>query len=197
MKKKLKNRYYLLRHGRTKYQKNKKEFIYPRDCTDKVSLSKKGRKQVKEKAKIIEDLKIDKIYSSDFLRTKQTAKIIKNGIGLDGKIVFTDKLRDIDLGAWHERKKEDFYSQFPVKKEGDFNKTPEKGESLNQVQERMWSYLVEIDKNNQRNNILIISHRDPLWLLFGKLNNIDKSELIKIKKDKKNFFRTAELIKLI
>ena len=52
------------------------------------------------------------------------------------------------------------------------------------------------DKNNQENNILIISHRDPLWLLYGKFHNIDKINLIKIKKDKENFFRTAELIKL-
>lgn len=194
---KLKNTYYLLRHGRTKYQKDKRGYTYPRDCTDKVSLSKEGERQVKQKARLIEDLGIDKIYSSDFLRTKQTAEIVKSGIDFDEKIVFTSKLRDIDLGVWHERKKEDFYNKFPVESEDDFDKIPGKGESLNQVQERMWNYLLEIDKNNQENNILIISHRDPLWLLVGKLNNFDKSELIKIKKDKKNYFRTAELIKLI
>ncbi len=188
---KLKNKYYILRHGKTDYQINKKEKIYPRDCTDKVPLSEVGRKDVKESAKKLKDVKITAIFSSDFLRTKQTAEIVKETIGFDKEIVFDKRLRDLDLGVWHEKNKEDYYQKFPVNEEA-FSKVPEKGESWDCVEERMMKVLAEIEEK-ESGIILIISHGDPLWLLEGKIKNKDKKRLIKEKKTKEGFIDPAEL----
>ncbi|MGM0439049.1 MAG: histidine phosphatase family protein [Patescibacteria group bacterium] len=191
----LKNNYYILRHGKTEYQKEKAGFTYPRKPLNSVPLAKEGAKQVKERAKEIKELDINKIYSSDFLRTKQTAKIVKEGINFDKDIIFDKRFRDLDLGVWHDKKKEEFYNKFPINKEF-FNNSPEQGESWNEVEKRMIDAIKEIDKNNKNANILIISHGDPLWLLEGKIKNKSKEELIKAKKTKIGFIKPAELIKL-
>ncbi len=188
----LQNNYYLLRHGRTSYQEEKEGYIYPQDCTDKVSLSKVGKRQVKLKAKLINELDLDEIYSSDFLRTRETAEIVKKEIDFKENINFTKELRDINLGIWHGKKKKNFYKKFG---KDNFEKTPKNGESLIDTQDRMWKFLLKIDKKTEDKNILIISHRDPLWLLEGKLKGRNVDELVQTKKNK-NFFRTAELIKL-
>ena len=188
----LQNNYYLFRHGRTNYQEEKEGYIYPEDCTDKVPLSEIGKKQVELKAEIINELDLDEIYSSDFLRTGETAKIVKEKIRFKEDIIFTEKLRDINLGVWHGKKKKDFYKKF---EKNNFEKTPKDGESLRDAQERMWKFLLKTDKKTEDKNILIISHRDPLWLLEGKLKGRNVDELVQIKKNK-NLFRTAELIKL-
>ncbi len=192
----LKNDYYILRHGKTAYQKDKTDLTYPRNPTDSVPLADEGREQIRKRSQEIKRLGISKIYASDFLRTKQTAKIVKKEIGFSGDIIFNKKLRDLDLGVWHDRKKEDFYNKFPIDKEF-FNNNPKNGESWETVEKRMIDALEDIDKNNEQATVLIISHGDPLWLLEGRIKNKSKEELIKEKKSKEGFIKTGELRKII
>lgn len=192
----LKNDYYILRHGKTAYQKDKTDLTYPRNPTDSVPLADEGREQIRKRSQEIKRLGISKIYASDFLRTKQTAKIVKKEIGFSGDIIFNKKLRDLDLGVWHDRKKEDFYNKFPIDKEF-FNNNPKNGESWETVEKRMIDALEDIDKNNEQATVLIISHGDPLWLLEGRIKNKSKEELIKEKKSKEGFIKPGELRKII
>ncbi len=186
------NKFYLLRHGDTDYQGRKKDFIYPANCIDKIPLSEKGVKEVEESAEGIRG--VDLIYSSDFLRTRQTALIVKEKIRFDGPIIFDVRLRDLNLGVWHGRRKKEFYNKFPIEKESFFRR-PEEGESWNDLEQRIFDFILDVDSEDEGKKILIISHRDPLWLLLGKINNIGKEKMIEIKKDK-NKIKTAELIKL-
>ena len=78
---KLKNRYFLLRHGQTIYQVKKRKMIYPWPEINPIKLTKKGEKQIKKVAKILKNKKIDLIYSSDIYRTKQTARIVAKELG--------------------------------------------------------------------------------------------------------------------
>lgn len=191
-----KNNYYILRHGKTTYQKDKKDLTYPRNPTDSVPLADEGREQIRKRSQEIKELGISKIYASDFLRTKQTAQIVKNETGFSGEIIFDRRLRDLDLGVWHDRKKEDFYNKFPINKNS-FSIKLEGGESWEMVEKRMIGVLEDIDKNNSQEKVLIISHGDPLWLLEGRIKNKSKEELIKEKKSKKGFIKPAELRKII
>ena len=192
----LKNNYYILRHGKTAYQKNKTHLTYPKDPIDSVPLASEGKSQVKRRSQEIKGFDIDKIYASDFLRTKQTAEIVKKNIEFSEEIKFDKRLRDLDLGVWHDRKKKEFYDKFPINKDF-FNTKPKEGESWTDVLNRMIDALKDIDKNNRQANILIISHGDPLWLLEGRIKNKSKEELIKEKKSKEGFIKTGELRKII
>lgn len=186
------NKFYLLRHGQTDHQDQKKGLIYPADCVNNIPLSLEGISEVRKTARQIK--KIDLIYSSDFLRTRQTAEIVKEETHYDKPIIFDSRLRDVNLGIWHGKKKKDFYEKFPIDA-ASFSRRPQEGESPADVEKRMFNFLFDVDSENEDKKILIISHRDPLWLLLGKIRDIDKEEMLKIKKDKSKI-KTAELIKL-
>ena len=71
-----KNKYYILRHGETIYQTEKKKMMYPWPESEPVLLTKNGLSQIKKVAKSLKNKKIDLIYSSDASRTRQTAEIV-------------------------------------------------------------------------------------------------------------------------
>lgn len=189
----LRNRYFILRHGETIYLTKKKDFTYPRPDKPPVKLTKRGEKQVKIITKKLRNLKINLIFSSDFFRTRQTAKMVAKELEL--KVLFDKRLRDINLGVYQNRPKKEFYRDFPNPGER-FFKRPEKGENWSGCQKRMINFLKEIDKKYKNKKILIVSHGDPLWLLEGAIKDWSREKLIKIKIERKNYIKVGELRKL-
>lgn len=189
---KFQNRYYILRHGQTIYQTKKKDMIYPQGDKSKVGLTKEGIKKVSLAAKRLKTIGIDLIYSSDFYRTRQTAKIVNKKLGLK-EIVFDKRLRDVNLGIYCGGKKEDFRRDFSsgILR---FSKRPSGGENWQDVQKRTLKFLKEIDKKHQRKTILIISHGDPLWLLERRVRGLPPYSFIKSLKA--NYIQPGELRKL-
>lgn len=202
---KLRNKYFILRHGQTIYQTKKKKFVYPRPKRFLVPLTEKGKNQIKIAAKKLKKEKIDLIYSSDFLRTRQTAEIIAKELGLKinpvrkrgflNGVNFDKRLRDVNLGIYHGKTKEEFYRDYLRGSKERFYQKPKGGESWNDVKRRMLSFIKEIDKKYKNKNILIISHGDPLWLLEGAIKGLTNEKLLK-EKYKKPFPEVGELKKL-
>jgi len=189
---KLRNKYFILRHGQTIYQTKKKNYIYPWSDKPPVKLTQKGESQIKKVAKKLKTLKVDLIFSSDFFRTRQTAKIVVEG--LNKRIHFDKRLRDVNLGIYRGRTKDEFYHDFPKYFKKRFYQKPKQGENWLVCQKRMLNFLKDIDKRHKGKTILIISHGDPLWLLEGALKS---RSLLKLLKEKKtNFIKVGELRKL-
>lgn len=193
MKKKLKNQYFILRHGQTPQQTKRKKFIYKWPDNPPVKLTRKGAKQIKEAAKKLKQEKVSLVYASDIFRTRQTAGIVAKRLGL--KVNFDKRLRDINLGIYHGRPKKEFYQDFSNRRER-FYKKPKKGESWNDVKKRLLNFLKEIDKKYKNKNILIISHGDPLWLLEGAIRGFPNKKLLK-KLLKSNYIKVGELRRLL
>jgi len=191
---KLKNKYFILRHGQTIYQTKKKNLVYPRSNKSKVNLTKKGENQIKEATQELRKQKINLIFSSDFFRTRQTAKIVAER--LNKRIHFDKRLRDVNLGIYHGGPKKDYCRDFPIHSKNRFNKKPPKGESWLDCQKRMLNFLKDIDKRLKGKTILIISHGDPLWLLEGAVKNWSLGKLLKIKSGKIGIIKTGELRQL-
>src|SRR4030042_4160549 len=93
---KLRNTYYLLRHGES--LKNIKGFESCWPEKTRGPLTKKGERDAKKVAEEAKRKKIDLIFSSDILRTKQTAGIL--GKTLDIKPKFDTRLREINIGIF-------------------------------------------------------------------------------------------------
>lgn len=165
-----------MRHGQTIYQAKGWNVFYPDDNV--VSLTKKGRQQIKARAKKFKNQDLDFIYSSDFLRTKQTAKIVSRELGL--KINFDKRLRDVNVGVWRGKTGEEFRSIFSSKKQR-FSKRPEKGESWRDVKKRLKDFIKDIEKKHKNKTILIISHADPIWLMLGIFKGLTEKELLEKK----------------
>ena len=76
-----------------------------------------------------------------------------------------------------------------------FKKAPPKGESWDEVRDRMLSIFKELEQKYNGKNILIISHGDPLWLLEGWIKGRSENQLLKQKFTGK-MIKTGEVRKL-
>ncbi len=170
------NKYYILRHGQTVYQTKKREWVYPFPESKPVPLTKVGQNQIKKAARELKGKGIDLIYSSDMARTRQTAEIVAKYLG--APIIFDKRLRDVNLGIYHGKKKEEFYRAFPQNLERFYSKNSAGGENWGECRRRMVRWLAEIDKKHQNKTILIVSHGDPLWLLEGAVKMLSDQELL-------------------
>ena len=53
------------------------------------------------------------------------------------------------------------------------------GENYNNVLNRVYNFLIDIDKKYKGKNILLVSHECPLWVLEAKVNGISLEEVLK------------------
>ena len=98
--KELKNRYFIMRHGESKANVAGILLSHPKDGTVTFGLSEKGKQQVKDSILKNDILDSDVIiYSSDFLRAKETAEIIKKLLGTK-KVALHKNLRERYFGKF-------------------------------------------------------------------------------------------------
>jgi len=187
----MKNKYYILRHGES--LANRKKII---SCWPEIipsPLTKKGKGQIKIAAKKLKNKKINLIFSSDLLRTRQTAGIV--GKELKIKPRYDKRLREYNVGIFNGKAIEEFRKFLPIGMKR-FKIEPPKGETYFDIKERMCDFLKEIDERYSDKNILIISHQLPLSLLEGKIKGFSNQNIIgryfKLKK-----IKTGELRKLL
>lgn len=183
------NAYFFLRHGDTIRTAKGKEIIYSREEDASLGLTDQGKNRVKSLASRIKNYKIDVIISSDYFRARETAEITAQALGL--KIKFDKKLRDVDLGEFRGKPKEELYRAFPDMRKR-FYKKPRRGEDWLHCRKRMLKFIKETEKKYKSKNILVVSHGDPLWLLEGALKGRLQEELVE-EKLKEKTIRPGEL----
>jgi len=143
-------------------------------------LTKYGRWQAEDSAKLLRGLSIDKVYSSPVIRAVETAQIVCNVIGLDYEI--DERLYEIELGKLvgmnyeeildkHENLFLKFYS-------GDKHILESYGvESFNEVKLRIKHLLDEVIEMLPDKNILFITHLDPIKAAISLLLDLKPDEL--------------------
>lgn len=196
----MRNQYFILRHGQSLKNKKRISAGWPEKFYS--PLTRKGEKQIKEIAKKLKKKKrIDVIFSSDLLRTKQTALIVGKELGLKPK--FDKRLREVNYGIfngktiretgkfWNKGKKltplEHYSKRFQVSLPG--------GENYADIEKRMSEFIKEAEKKYQEKNILIIGHQRPFTLLEKVIYGYDLKKFIKIIMGKKEI-KTGEVRKL-
>ncbi len=177
---KLNNKYYILRHGEA--LSNVKNIVSSWPEKFKNPLTEKGKEEIIMVAKKLKGKNMDLIFSSDLLRTKQTAEIISNALKVKPK--FDKKLREVGLGDLNGKPAEELlYLSFEEKR---LKHSFQKRETYESVLKRVSAFLKEIDKKYKVKNILIISHQCPLWLLEDKVKGFSLKEgLIKNPEEKR------------
>lgn len=175
---KLKNKYFILRHGQTTHQIEKPDIVYfwPEDRPP-APLTNAGRKQIREITRYLKNKKINLIFSSDTLRTRQTAEIVAKELDLEVKEDL--RLRDINWGIFQGKTQGEAWGYYNHNMEERFKKALPRGENWLDVQKRMIDFIKEIEKNYKEKTILIVSHGDPLWLLDSWFRGLSIEEMLK------------------
>lgn len=165
--KKLKNRYFIIRHGQSKANVTNILLSHPKEGTISYGLSPKGKKQVRisvlknKKNKLLDSDVI--IYSSDFLRAKETAEIAKKLLGIK-KINFHKKLRERYFGKYDKTSLDNIKIAWEHDEKNPNHK--HKGiESPNKVLKRTLAVISELEKKHNNKKILLVSHGNVLQIL--------------------------------
>ena len=196
---KLKNNYFVLRHGYSLANLEETVSCWPEK--KEYPLTEKGIKQVLQTVNKIKKKKIDLIFYSDLLRTKQTALIVAQALKIKPKK--NKRLREINVGTFNGKKVTqtgrfwDKKGKLPPLEyyQKRFYLAPEKGETYFQIEKRMISFIKEQEKKYNKKNILIVSHQRPITLLEKKVKNYSFEKMVKIIVEKKEI-KTGEFRKL-
>ncbi|MDP2934237.1 MAG: histidine phosphatase family protein [bacterium] len=187
---KLNNIYFLLRHGQARSNKYNFVSCWPEKVYN--PLTEKGLREIKTVAVKLKKEKIDLIFASDLLRTKQTAEIIAKKLGLN--TIFDKKLREIEFGKFNGgsgEKWEDFFETIRNKKSGKSYGM----ENYKDVRKKAKTFIEKINKKYKNKKILIVSHGCVLFSLQAVVKNLtEKGEMC----HRKNLIlKTGELRNLI
>ena len=156
------NKYIFLRHGEA--ENNRIGVLSSWPEKKKYLLTLKGTKEIEKLIPWLKKKKIDLIFSSDLMRTKETAQIIAGA--LDKKIVYDKRLREHDFGIYNSRKATDWTKLFSRRTDR-YLIRPANGENLGDVKKRMMEFLKFLDAEYEGKNILIISHGNPIMAAIG------------------------------
>lgn len=136
----------------------------PEVGTVDYGLTLEGREQVESSAALLaEHVSEALILASDFLRTRETAEIVRVALGCDS-VLLDIRLRERFFGEW-EGLSHEHYSKTWAKDAFDPTLEYKGGESSSAVRLRMWSVIEGLEEQFQGRDVIIVSHGDPLMLL--------------------------------
>ncbi len=175
------NCYIMMRHGEGEH--NVKRICAGDIDHDIYSLTEHGKEQIDATIQDFKEKGIhpDVIISSPFLRTRETANRVAEGLGIvQNTTVIEEGLREVGTGIFSGKPIEEYIAFFGNYLER-FTKRPPEGETLEEIQHRTAQVLADCEKNYQGKTILIISHEDALWMMWAGITNATKEEAIEKK----------------
>lgn len=167
--KKLRNRYFGARHGRSRANEQGIVLsdLYDGQLED-FSLSEEGERQVRASAEAMKASgMLDEntvIISSPFSRCRRTAEIIREVLGASAQIIFDERLRERWFGNW-ERKDTGSYDKVWVDDRTNPDHTIEGVENATGVQRRTASLIEELERRYEGKKIVLVSHGDALQIM--------------------------------
>lgn len=167
-----KNRYLLQRHGEAGHNLTNTLASFP-EPDGGVKLTEKGEQMIRDVSNRLKDEGVDVIVSSDLRRTKQTAGIIAEELGLG--VAFDERLRDTDFGDMNGMPISVLKERFGTRV-ARFTEAPEGGETLRQVRHRIIEVVKELEAKYEGKTILLVSHGDPLWMLESGIKHMTDEE---------------------
>ncbi len=168
------NKLFLVRHGEAENNEQNILSSYPEKKN--YGLIEKGKKQISAIAKVLKDNNIKVIFSSPLQRAKETAQIISEALGIE--IIIDNRLRETDVGKFNGESGDNWGVVVNVQ----LSKKNEYGvENFSMLRNRIQEFLNELNEKFKNENIVVVSHGDPLRMLQGICDNIDDKEIAKRK----------------
>ncbi len=126
------NTFFFMRHGQGEHNVHN---MISAKVDNPHHLTELGKSQVLESAEKLKAEKIDVIYASDFVRTKETAELVAKTIGYPvEKIIYDTRLREVNMGIFDGKSADEYHAFFNTPEER-FTKTPEGGESAQGIRQ--------------------------------------------------------------
>ena len=167
-----------LRHGQA--ENNTKRILAGR--TEGVPLTKIGIEQAENIGKYLKPIDISAIYSSPIERANNTAKIVAESNSIDYKL--DERLTELDMGKFTRMPYDEifakhgnvflkFYSNDPIISKYNVETFPH-------VQKRVMDMLDYTIKKHDQENVLLVTHMDPIKSVIAKVMDLKPSSLFEL-----------------
>ena len=190
------NTYFVMRHGES--ESNAKGIVSYKP-EDPFPLTAKGESEVKATAKKLEaELKsqnknIDLIIASPVLRTKQTALLVGDALGLTHEqVIFDARIAEVNTGDFSGCPIADYRTHFSDTLEK-FYKRPPNGETLEEMKSRVAEFLYEVDAKYKDKTILFVTHEYGVWMMQAVVRGATNEEASRMRLEgEEDFITTGE-----
>jgi isoleucyl-tRNA synthetase len=148
------NTFIVVRHGEAEH--NAKNIANSNPAVV-FHLTEKGKEQVKKLSENLKDRDISKIYTSPFMRSKETANLLSGEINYRGEVVEDNRLRELNFGDLDNKDFNEF--RMHMEKQNYAYDIPlPNGESYLDAKRRFGDFLYDINNKHQNETIVIVSH---------------------------------------
>ena len=183
---------YLTRHGQTEWNIEKRLQGHGNS-----PLTESGLRGAEELSKRLENINIERIYTSPIERAYKTAIILKGNKNID--VVKHEGLKEMNFGDFEGKITEDVMKENPdwninLIMQGNLEMRAPNGETLAEVRERVSKAMDEIIKDNEGKTILIVGHGITLKAIMNYFKDKDvnnevmgQTTLTKVNVDGENF----------
>lgn len=164
----------LIRHGETDWNR---EGRYQGQADP--PLNARGREQARTLAQQLRPLELQVLYSSPLRRAWETAQILAQELGLP---VFPDpRLKEIHQGEWQGLLVTEIQQRYPqlfrAWQERPWQVRPPGGETLEEVQRRVYQAVDDLIARHLGQTIGLVSHRLPIALLLIRYQGLDPAQV--------------------
>lgn len=173
--------WYFIRHG--EIASNLKKVYSGRSDEE---LTQAGRMQVKAACQELVDLDINGIFCSPLVRTRQTAEIILDELGLEIPVHIDESFNELKMGPWEGMAESEVEKQYP-EAWALWNRSPADlalngRETLQQLQSRVLQGIRRIEDEYQYEAVLVVSHVAIIRVisLYATREHINKYKSVKV-----------------
>ncbi|MEC9461157.1 MAG: histidine phosphatase family protein [SAR324 cluster bacterium] len=152
-----------IRHGETEWNSQKR--MQGHSNSD---LSEVGMGQIQALGELMKNVSFDHIYSSDSLRTRQTAEAITQYSG--HTLQFDQRIREKNLGVFEGLTSTEARERHPeiyrLFKTAGANYVIDEGESTQQLLERALEFIEEIRRRHPQERVVMVTHGGVVRVLM-------------------------------
>ena len=171
----------LVRHGETEWNRSRRI----QGSNSNISLNETGRQQAESLALRLKSEPVQAIYSSPLQRTLDTAQAIARHHQLE--VQLEPDLREFDLGELEGIKIEDLNKGYReillINSQGEILPRVPGGESLKEVQQRVWSTVQRLVSQHPDGLIVVVSHYFALLTIICHGLNLPLLEMARLRLD--------------
>jgi len=169
---------YLIRHGESLANLGLVSANFSMD--NQNTLSKKGENQIQAIIPAFQNCNIMWIFSSPMKRAVKSAEILQSSLANKPKIIIDNRLKEIDYGIFtDDRDNPEMQNIAKRQIAGDQEIRFGDGENIREILERFLDFLVDTYKENQNDEIIILSHGRLLSIVSKKIEELCQKKIKK------------------
>ncbi len=152
-----------------------------------VQLTEEGKRQASETGKYLKRLEFDAVFSSPYLRCKQTAEEITRHFASRVSLYYDNRIREKEFGWIHGLTTDQIKERFPNEhaayhRDGKYWYRPPGGENYPDVEQRVHMFLDKLHRDYAEKNVLVVTHAVPFLLFRALFEHLGEEDVLRVQK---------------